>query len=137
MKKKKFTTKIFAIWVVLVAFITPIAFSVYQNNFTKSGDLEMADPIFRMKNITQTTQIEDLKSGIYYHDFKIANYDENNDVSSVNLSFQLAIKASKDISGLDFQLYLLENNEIVRKIELDNDRRSFENFEFSKNLNRH
>ena len=106
--RKREITLVIIVNMVLIFFFSgfSIGKSISKSNVNVNG--EIAKPIFKVENENKVNLTKTNEKGIY--NFKVKNYDEQNEVSQIELEYYIEILS--DINeNLDFKIFK-ENEEI-------------------------
>lgn len=116
-------TKLHKIIMITIAFLllngSVLVYSRYQTNFQGQGNLEVAQPQICL--ISNSTYLEILDKNTYFEEFQVVNYDENEQITNVPLTYKLLVKTNYSNSPLNFELYQIQEDGTKIKTDLTNE----------------
>ncbi len=116
--KQKLKKILIASLAILLLNSSIFVYSQYQNELHGKGKLQVASPKIRL--ISNPTHLEVLDKNTYFTEFQVLNYDENQQISKVNLSYKISVKTNPIDAPLKFELYQLEPDNTEVKTDLTN-----------------
>lgn len=131
MNKKKQLIGILVLIIFLLINLT-ITFALYKSN--KSGNVQISVASPKIRIINSTTHIDTLDLNKYSNNFKIVNYDEENNISEVGMDYTLSFSYTDKNAPIDIKLYEIEDNGSEKEIQLDNNRTTIESTNFNGNI---
>lgn len=123
MKGGKMSKKLNKIMTITMAFLllnsSVFVYSQYQINFQGRGNLQVAQAKIRL--ISNSTYLEVLDKNTYFEEFRVVNYDENEQVTSVPIAYKIIVKTNDSDAPLNFELCQLQADGTKIKTDLANE----------------
>ena len=127
--------KIFCVFLLcIIISSTFMAYSKYKNSHNIKTSSKIAKPILEIVGVDEM-QVDVLNEDKHYYEFSIRNFNQNNDVSDVELKYNIEFICSQENAPLIINLYRINNFEET-KIELQKNKTiQYEYLELNKEEN--
>lgn len=114
---KKIVSIIICNLIFIMCFV--FTFSAYKSIKNAKINSKIAKPKVRI--VSETVNVEELDLKKYTNEFSVVNYNENNEVSEIDLEYMLSVGFSKENLPISTKLYRINGDGNESEIELNKD----------------
>lgn len=127
MNRRKQLISILVLIILLILSLT-ITYALYKSNDNGQAKVSVASPKIRIVNTK--THVEKLDLNTYKNEFKVVNYDEEDNISEVGMDYTLSFSISDEDAPIDIRLFKIESDGSEREIKLNKNKNTVESFNF-------